>query len=122
VKNAIGDTTVEKVKISKSLTTENDSACNVLSPRFGWTGNMEKLMLAQPLGDTKTNSFMKGKKIVELNAVHPIVKKLIELVETDRETAVTTTKVLYHSALVGSGFPIENPVEFSRIVQSILAV
>jgi molecular chaperone HtpG len=116
----IDDSNVEAVRISKSLTQATDSACTIMSSRFGWTGNMEKLMMAQPLGDAKNSSYMKGKKIVELNGGNSIVQKLVGSFTEDAEATRSLAKVLYQSSLVSSGFPLTNPVEFSKMLQSVL--
>lgn len=113
-KTTLADPGVESVRVSKTLDTENDNPCIVLSSKFGWTGNMEKLMKAQPLNDNSSFGFMKGKKLVELNVHHPIVKSLKETKDEGK------ARLLYQSSLVAAGFPLEDPVEFSKMVQSVL--
>jgi len=113
-KDSLGDATVESVKISKSLVNPEESSCIVLSSKFGWTGNMEKLMAAQPLQQNKNMSWMKGKKLVELNLQHGLIQKL------KTEKSVNTAKLIYQSALITAGFPLDNPFEFSKLVQDVL--
>jgi len=81
---------------------------------------MEKLMMAQPLGDTKNSMYMKGKKIVELNGGNSIIQKLMGSFTENGEATRSLATVLYQSSLVSSGFPLTNPVEFSRMLQSVL--
>lgn len=122
-KKTLEDGSIDKVKISKTLTLETDTPCVVLSSKYGWTGNMEKLMKAQPLNDNSNMSFMKGRKIVELNANHPVIKKLIAGWRSEDEEAKTiqqTAQVVYQTSLISAGFPIENPIEYSRLVQTLL--
>lgn len=114
-KTTLGDPNVESVRVSKTLDAETDDPCIVLSSKFGWTGNMEKLMKAQPLNDNSSYGFMKGKKLVELNLHHPIVKLLKESKDEGK------ARLLYQSSLVAAGFPLDNPVEFSKMVQGVLS-
>jgi heat shock protein beta len=123
-KTTLDDAGVDKVKISKTLTLDTDTPCVVLSSKYGWTGNMEKLMKAQPLNDNSNMAFMKGRKIVELNVNHPVINKLIEGWKSEDENEVKTNKntaqVVYQTSLISAGFPIENPIEYSRLVQTLL--
>ena len=124
IKEAVGDSGLEKVRISTSLTTPQSPACCIVASKFGWTGNMEKIMMAQPLSDPKTMSWMKGKKIWEINAVHPLVIKYKRLFEEKAEASVVAKEllVLYRSALLSAGYPLENPSEFVNGVVDCLSV
>nr|KJB67079.1 hypothetical protein B456_010G173700 [Gossypium raimondii] len=72
VKQQLGDK-VAKVQISKRL---SSSPCVLISGKFGWSANMEKLMKAKALGDTASLEFMRGRRILEINPDHPIIKDL----------------------------------------------
>lgn len=124
VKDTVADAGMEKVRISTSLTSETDAACYVVASKFGWTGNMEKIMMAQPLSDPKTMSWMKGKKIRELNMNHPLVKKYYRLFEdkTEAESVAPELRVLYRAALLSAGYPLENPSDFVNGVVECLSV
>ncbi|KAL8256134.1 hypothetical protein R6Q59_031201 [Mikania micrantha] len=67
------EVTVAKVQISNRL---SSSPCVLVSGKFGWSANMERLMKAQTLGDTSTLEFMRGRRIMEVNPDHPIIKDL----------------------------------------------
>jgi molecular chaperone HtpG len=114
VKETVSDAGLEKVRISTSLTAATDAACYVVASKFGWTGNMEKIMMAQPLSDPKTMSWMKGKKIWELNANHPLVQKYQRLFEEKAEASIIgpELRVLFRAALLSAGYPLDNPSEF----------
>ncbi|MFQ6669803.1 hypothetical protein Gotur_034906 [Gossypium turneri] len=60
VKQQLGDK-VAKVQISKHL---SSSPCVLVSGKFGWLANMERLMKAQALGDTASLEFMRGRRIL----------------------------------------------------------
>lgn len=114
VKETVADAGIEKVRISTSLTAATDGACYVVASKFGWTGNMEKIMMSQPLSDPKTMSWMKGKKIWELNANHPLVQKYQRLFEekADADVIGPELRVLYRAALLSAGYPLDNPSDF----------
>jgi molecular chaperone HtpG len=119
-KTTINDSNVDSVKPSTKLVEETDVPIYVLSSKWGWTGNMEKIMAAQPLGDNKQMSFMKGKRVVELNLAHPIVKNLRSTFETDETKAKSDLKILYQCGLLAAGYPVENTVSFVNDIYSSL--
>ncbi len=51
-----------------------DSPCILVTSKFGWSANMERIMKAQSLGDNKAMEYMKGRKILEINPTHPIIQ------------------------------------------------
>lgn len=120
-KETTGDANIEAVRISDRLVAETDDPICVVSSKWGWTGNMEKIMAAQPLGDNKSMSFMKGRKIVELNREHPIIRSLRESYKTVEDRAKTDAGILYRCALLTAGFPIEDLTGFARDVVRGLA-
>ncbi|GAB2223868.1 hypothetical protein Droror1_Dr00004612 [Drosera rotundifolia] len=71
IKQQLGEK-VAKVQVSNRLS----SLCVLVSGKFGWSTNMERLMKAQTLGDQTTLEFMRGRRILEINPDHPIVKEL----------------------------------------------
>ena len=77
MKETLGDK-VESVKLSTRL--ENEPTCIVTS-KFGWSANMERIMKAQALGDNKNMMFMQGRKILEINPEHKLIQKLKTIVD-----------------------------------------
>jgi HSP90 family molecular chaperone len=77
---------VESVKLSTRLV--NEPTCIVTS-KFGWSANMERIMKAQALGDNRNMMFMQGKKILEINPEHKIINKLKQLVGTNKKEETT---------------------------------
>ncbi|KAJ6768594.1 HEAT SHOCK PROTEIN 90 FAMILY MEMBER [Salix koriyanagi] len=72
IKQQLGEN-VAKVQVSKRL---SSSPCVLVSGKFGWSANMERLMKAQTLGDQSSLEFMRGRRILEINPDHPIIKDL----------------------------------------------
>jgi molecular chaperone HtpG len=59
-------------------------------------------------------------KILEINPEHPIWKKLCDLGKSDKQKLSDYAKILYNSALLVEGMPIENPKEYSEMVTNIM--
>lgn len=102
-KNLLGDK-VEKVDISKRLT---DTPCIVVSSEYGHTANMEKITKAQAFNTPdKNQSFMLGKKTLEINPSHPSIKELLKRIKeselADEETK-DSANLLFEAALLNSG-------------------
>ncbi|CAI5963725.1 unnamed protein product [Closterium sp. NIES-64] len=118
-KEQLGSKEVEAVKLSERLAS---SPCVVVTSKYGWSANMERIMTSQALGDPSRQSYLKGRKILEVNPRHPIVQQLKELVAADPkdETAVSVASTLYETALIESGFSLEDPTKFAARIFSAL--
>jgi heat shock protein beta len=49
---------------------------------------MEKIMQAQTLSDASKQAYMRGKRVLEINPKHPIVKELRDKVAQDSEVNI----------------------------------
>ncbi|KAI3818349.1 hypothetical protein L1987_12154 [Smallanthus sonchifolius] len=120
MKQQLGDK-VAKVQISNRL---SSSPCVLVSGKFGWSANMERLMRAQTLGDTSTLEFMRGRRIMEVNFDHPIVKDLNAACKNAPESseAKRAVDLLYETALISSGFTPDSPAELGGKIYEMMAV
>jgi len=107
---------VEKVVISNRLTT---SPCCVVSSQYGWSANMERIMKAQALKDTSSMNYMIGKKHLELNPNHDIVKSLLEKVESDSDIK-DVVLLLYDTSLLSSGFTLDDMTNHSDRIYDMI--
>ncbi|PPS07827.1 hypothetical protein GOBAR_AA12786 [Gossypium barbadense] len=117
-KNALASDNVDEVKISNRL---DNTPCVVVTSKYGWSANMEKIMQSQTLSDSSKQAYMRGKRILEINPRHPIVKELRERVAKDSEDegVKQTAQLIYQTALMESGFNLPDPKDFaSRIYSS----
>ncbi|XP_044493783.1 heat shock protein 90-5, chloroplastic-like [Mangifera indica] len=120
IKQQLGDK-VAKVQVSKRL---SSSPCVLVSGKFGWSANMERLMKAQALGDTSSLEFMRGRRILEINPDHPIVKDLNAACRNapDSSDAKRAIDLLYDTALISSGFTPDSPAELGNRIYEMMAM
>lgn len=74
---------------------------------------MEKVLNSMP----GANQGVKAQLVLEINAVHPVVKKLES---ADDDTLKKYTKLLYSSARLIAGFDLANPTEFSDTIAELM--
>ncbi|AEC05779.1 Chaperone protein htpG family protein [Arabidopsis thaliana] len=120
IKQQLGDK-VAKVQVSNRL---SSSPCVLVSGKFGWSANMERLMKAQALGDTSSLEFMRGRRILEINPDHPIIKDLNAACKNAPESTEATRVVdlLYDTAIISSGFTPDSPAELGNKIYEMMAM
>lgn len=112
IKESIGEN-LHSVRFTNTL--QNHAAC--LSSEGAVTANMEKVLSKNP-GNEAAN--IKAEFVLEINMAHPIVEKLKELFENDKDKLASYSKVLYAQARLVSGLSIENPAEVSDLVCNLM--
>ncbi|KAF8117620.1 hypothetical protein N665_0009s0136 [Sinapis alba] len=112
---------VAKVQVSNRL---SSSPCVLVSGKFGWSANMERLMKAQALGDTSSLEFMRGRRILEINPDHPIIKDLNAACKNAPESSEATRVVdlLFDTAIISSGFTPDSPAELGNKIYEMMAM
>ncbi|KAJ6902899.1 heat shock family protein [Populus alba x Populus x berolinensis] len=120
IKQQLGEK-VAKVQVSKRL---SSSPCVLVSGKFGWSANMERLMKAQALGDQSSLEFMRGRRILEINPDHPIIKDLNAACKNapDSSDAKRAVDLLYDTALISSGFTPDSPAELGGKIYEMMAM
>jgi len=110
---------VEKVIISDRMI---GSPCSLVTGEFGWSANMQRIMRAQALRDSNMSQYMMAKKTMELNPSHPIVKALKDKFSADAADSAAKDLVwlLYETALLTSGFTLDNPGSFSNRIHRLI--
>lgn len=106
------DGKVTEVVISEKL--KSHPVC--LSNKGQISLEMEKVFNSMPNEEQK----IRAERVLEINASHPIFEKLKALFGTDNDTVSKYAKILYDEALLIEGMPIENPLEFSKLVCELM--
>ena len=106
------DGKVTEVVISEKL--KSHPVC--LSNKGQISLEMEKVFNSMPNEEQK----IRAERVLEINASHPIFEKLKALFESDKDTISKYAKILYDEALLIEGMPIENPLEFSKLVCELM--
>lgn len=118
--STIGSEQVEKVVVSKRL---EGSPCILVTSKFGWSANMERIMKAQAMGDNRAFEYMKGRKIMEINPRHPVIEKLNGMVSANEDDAEAKAmaELLFDTALMTSGFQPEDLNKFADRIYASMA-
>eukprot|EP00963_Diacronema_lutheri_P008915 scaffold776_cov347-Pavlova_lutheri.AAC.113 len=117
-KDLIGASDIDGVKISKRLST---SPCVVVTSRYGYSANMQRIMQAQAMAGG-VDAHMFGRKTLEINPFHPLVKELRSRIDQDNddESAKATARLLWDTALLESGFVPEDTKSFANRVLGVM--
>jgi len=111
---------VSKVQVSLKLA---KAPCVIVAQSWGYSANMERIMKAQALRDDRFTAPISGKRVLEINPRHPIIKRLLEIVEnevTDDKTK-DVAHVLYDTAVLNSGYALTEPSELTGRINKMMA-
>ncbi|CAM9869682.1 unnamed protein product [Scytosiphon promiscuus] len=117
--------TMFKGKISKVSVSQRveGSPAVIVSAAYGYSANMERIMKAQTMADSRQVNLMGGQRSMEINPRHPIVHELNKKIEEDpdSEEIQDLSWLLYETALTASGFQVEDTEAFANRVQRAMA-
>jgi molecular chaperone HtpG len=107
------DGAVEKVVVSTRLT----DAPVCITSEGPVSLEMEKVLSKLP----GQNEEVKAGRVLEVNASHPVFKKLQDALAADRgEDLNRYTKVLYGQALLIEGMPLDDPIAYAQEICALL--
>ncbi|XP_014256845.1 endoplasmin [Cimex lectularius] len=113
---------ISKATVSIRLT---NSPCALVASVFGWSGNMERLAISnahQKSDGTERSYYLNQRKAMEINPGHPIVKRLLALVEENPTDPVAkdTAELLFKTATLRSGYMLQDTASFADSVESLV--
>ncbi|XP_040172354.1 endoplasmin [Anopheles arabiensis] len=116
-----------KDKIAKAQLSErlSNSPCALVASMFGWTGNMERLALAnahQKTDDPQRHYYLNQKKTLEINPRHPLMRELLRRVEVDSDDIVAKDMavLMFNTATLRSGFQLPETADFADSVERMM--
>lgn len=111
---------IEKVIVSQRL---GNTPMAIVASQYGWSANMERIIKGQAFSDQKQNQYMVGRRVVEVNPYHPMIKQLNTKATTEegKEESKDKAMLLYDAALLQSGFGLDKPEDFALRVHRVLS-
>jgi len=107
----------DKIKEVKPSTHLKDSVACLSGEDYDISAYMEKIMKASGQATPET------KRVLELNMDHPVLSKIRQLFETDKDNPVLKdySELLLDIAIIGEGGKLDNPSRFSKRVGEMMA-
>jgi molecular chaperone HtpG len=98
---------VDEVRASQRLT---DSPVCLVIPEGGLAPHIEQLLRARKM------SVPPSKRILEVNARHPVIENLARAVaaRSEGDDVSSWIRTLYDQALIAEGSPVDDPADFAR--------
>merc|ERR1719323_476525 len=101
------------------------SPCALITSKFGWTSNMQKIIQSQTHSktqDMQRDYYLNQKKTLEINPRHPLIKELLRRVEDNPEdkTAKDMATMMFNTATLRSGFSLKDTVNFAESIEKMM--
>lgn len=111
-----------RAEISERL---DQSPCALITSRFGWTANMQRIIGSQTHSkthDMQRDYYLNQKKAMEINYRHPLIKELLRRVEDNPEDAVAKDMALmmFNTATLRSGYMLKDTTAFAIHIESMM--
>merc|ERR1712050_746090 len=95
-----------RAEISERL---DASPCALITSRFGWTANMQRIIGSQThskTNDMQRDYYLNQKKALEINPRHPLIKELLRRVEDNPDDAIAEemSVMMFNTATLRSGY------------------
>lgn len=133
IKAVIGDDRLASVKVSQQLV---GSPAAIVSPKFGMTANMERIVKAQALQAPEHRFLLEGsalRKNMVINPAHEIIVSLKGMVPafadnsgeldaaTSNEVVRRVVQLLFDTAQMSSGFSPDDPAAVAARIHTVLS-
>merc|ERR1712203_767482 len=101
------------------------SPCALITSRFGWTANMQRIIGSQTHSkthDTQRDYYLTQKKAMEINPRHPLVKELLRRIEDNPGDAVAKDMALmmFNTATLRSGYMLKDTNVFALSIEKMM--
>merc|ERR1719188_1954136 len=113
---------VLKAEISERL---DKSPCALITSRFGWTANMQRIIASQTHSktqDMQRDYYLSQKKALEINPRPPLIKELLRRVEDNPsdESAKEMALMMFNTATLRSGYMLKDTVAFADHIDAMM--
>ena len=114
IKEIMGDE-VTRVVITQRIV---DAPCAIVTEGYGPSANMERILKAQAIqaDNPLMSPTYRASRVMEINVNHPLVKAMLEDEVRSTETFERRVRVMYGAGLLASGFVLDNPAAFAKMV------
>lgn len=116
-----------KDEITKAFASEKltNTPCVLVASMFGWTGNMERLALAnahKKANDVSQSYYLNQKKALEFNPRHPVLKELLRRIDADPQDpkAKEIAELLLDTAVLRSGYMLQETSKFADSIDRMM--
>merc|ERR1711953_306498 len=112
-----------RAEVSERL---SGSPCILVTSKFGWTGNMQKIIQSQTHSktqDMQRDYYLNQKKTLEINPRHPLIKELLRRVEDNPADPVAKdiATMMFNTATLRSGFPLRDTTSnFAEAIETMM--
>merc|ERR1712147_34951 len=101
------------------------SPCALITSKFGWTSNMQKIIQSQTHSktqDMQRDYYLNQKKTLEINPRHPLIKELLRRVEDNPadKSASDMATMMFNTATLRSGFSLKDTVNFAEQIEVMM--
>merc|ERR1711902_313396 len=102
------------------------SPCALITSKFGWTSNMQKIIQSQTHSktqDMQRDYYLNQKKTLEINPRHPLIKELLRRVEDNPADplAKDIAVMMFNTATLRSGFPLrDTTTNFAGAIETMM--
>merc|ERR1712001_804731 len=101
------------------------SPCALITSRFGWTANMQRIIGSQTHAkthDMQKDYYLNQKKAMEINPRHPLIKELLRRVEDNPEDAVAKdmSLMMFQTATLRSGYMVKDTTVFANQIEGMM--
>merc|ERR1712038_2158383 len=111
-----------RAEISERL---DKSPCALITSRFGWTANMQRIIQSQTHSktqDMQRDYYLNQKKALEINPRHPLIKELLRRVEDNPadKSAKDMALMMFNTATLRSGYMLKDTVNFADHIEMMM--